>query len=150
MTSATLTRHDNTTARDPRSFVTPEVWDRQIKLLVRDYPFDSVMAERLFGQAIAYLITAMEKYGQGLEIGCGQLVDTAVHAFILDTVNYREFCQRYFGRFLEHVPEIERKSDGTVVRTAEVIAANGFQVDLPLWEADFAKCSPCRPGDDCH
>ncbi|MGR6919680.1 hypothetical protein ACU635_36075 [[Actinomadura] parvosata] len=49
--------------RDPRSFVDPDVWDRQIKLLVRDHPWDTVMAERCFGQAIAYLITAMEKHG---------------------------------------------------------------------------------------
>jgi hypothetical protein len=137
--------------RDPRSFVAPEVWDREIALLVRDNPFDVVMTERLFGQAIAYLITAIEKWGQDLEIGCGQLVDTAVHAFILDTVNYREFCHRYFaGKFLEHVPEIERKCDGSVQRTAEIIQANGFAVDWPLWEADFAKCTPCHPGSNCH
>jgi hypothetical protein len=56
------------------------VWEWQIVLLVRDHPFDVVMAERPFGQAIAYLITAVEKWGQGLEIGCGELVDPAVHA----------------------------------------------------------------------
>ena len=137
--------------RDPRSFVDPSVWDRQITLLVRDHPFDRVMAERLFGQAVAYLITAMETWGQGLEIGCGALVDTAVHGFILDTVNYREFCARHFrGQFLEHVPEIDRKADGTVMRTAQILADNGFAVDLPLWEKDAAKCSPCTPGSNCH
>ncbi len=137
--------------RDPRDFVTPDVWERQIALLTRDHPFDTVMAERLFGQAVAYLITAMEKWGQGLEVGCGRLVDMAVHAFILDTVNYREFCHRHFdGRFLEHVPELEFKYDGSVERTASVIAENGFPVDLPLWEHDFAKCTPCHPGSDCH
>lgn len=140
----------DTERRDPRTFVTPEVWERQIKLLVRDHPFDTVMAERLFGQAIAYLITAMEKHGQKLGLGCGPLVDTAVHAFILDTRNYREFCERYFGRFLEHIPEIEFKYDGSVEKTAHVIEQNGFAVDWPLWQADFAKCTPCYPGSDCH
>jgi hypothetical protein len=139
------------TWRDPRAYVVPQVWERQIKLLVRDHPFDVVMAQRLFGQGVAYLITAMEKWGQGLEIGCGELVDTAVHAFILDTVNYRKFCHQHFdGRFLEHVPEIERKYDGSVERTAHIIEANGFEVDWPLWEADFAKCTPCHPGSNCH
>lgn len=140
----------DTAHRDPRDFVAPEVWDRQIALLIRDHPFDTVMAERLFGQAIAYLVTAMEKHGQHLGIGCGELIDTAVHAFILDTRNYRAFCHRHFGRFLEHVPEIERKYDGSVERTAHVIAENGFQVDWSLWQADFAKCTPCYPGSDCH
>jgi hypothetical protein len=152
MATAAAARTDQagTTTRDPRSFVTPEVWDRQIALLTRDNPFDVVMAERLFGQAIAYLITAIEKWGQGLEIGCGQLVDTAVHAFILDTRNYADFCQRYHGQFLHHVPEIDRKADGTVARTAQIIEANGFPVDWPLWQHDFSKCSPCYPGSNCH
>jgi hypothetical protein len=139
------------TWRDPKTFVDKAVWDRQIALLVRDNLFDTVMAERLFGQATAYLITAMELHGQHLEIGCGELVDTAVHAFILDTRNYREFCHRYFnGKFLEHIPEIERKFDGSVQRTAQVIENNGFQVDWPLWEKDFAKCMPCHAGSNCH
>lgn len=74
---------DEANSRDPKAYVEPDVWKRQIALLVRDHPFDTVMAERLFCQAVAYLITAMEKWGQHLEIGCGELVDTAVHAFIL-------------------------------------------------------------------
>ncbi|EPD67369.1 MULTISPECIES: hypothetical protein [Streptomyces] len=148
MTTTTTRR---TEVRDPRSFVSPEVWDREIKLLVRDNPFDTVTAERIFGQAIAYLITAMEKWGQGLEIGCGYLVDMGVHAFILDTRNYADFCARNFdGWFLHHVPEIERKNDGTVMRTAHVIESNGFAIDWPLWEKDALQCSPCAPGSNCH
>lgn len=139
-----------TKPRDPKSFIDPQIWERQIALLVRDHPFDTVMAERLFGQAVAYLITAMEKWGENLEIGCGPLVDIAVHGFILDTRNYREFCDRHFGRFLEHIPAIEFKHDGSVERTAHIIEANGFAIDWPLWEADFAKCTPCYPGSNCH
>ena len=135
--------------RDPRAYVTPEVWDREIQLLVRDNPFDKVMAERIFGQAIAYLITAMEN--QGVPLGVGQLVDHGVHALILDTKVYREFCAEHFdGKFLDHIPEIERKRDGTVERTARAIEANGFVVDWPLWAHDFAKCSPCAPGSNPH
>jgi hypothetical protein len=78
--------------RDPRSFVRSEVWERQIKLLTRDHPWDTVMAERVFGQAVAYLITAMESWDEKLEIGCGPVVDIGVHGFILDTRNYRAFC----------------------------------------------------------
>lgn len=105
------------------------MWDRQILLLTRDHPWDSVMATRCFGQAVAYLLTAMEKWGQGLEIGCGPLVDIAVHNFILDTRHYAEFCDRWFNGFMHHVPEIAFKYDGTVERTGHVIEANGFHVD---------------------
>ncbi|MFH8407184.1 hypothetical protein ACH4FX_20670 [Streptomyces sp. NPDC018019] len=140
-----------TQVRDPRDFVTREVWDREIQLLMRDHPVDEVMATRLFGAAVSYLITAMEKWGQHLELCCGRLVDLAVHVFILDTKNYREFCQRQFGgRFLEHSPEIAFKYDGSVERTAKVIADNGFEVHWKLWERDYAACGPCRPGSECH
>lgn len=85
-----------------------------------------------------------------------------MHVFILDTRNYREWCQQHFdGRFLEHVPEIgwgpgghppesRSKYDGSVERTARIIAENGFAVDWKLWERDYAKCGPCRPGENCH
>jgi hypothetical protein len=32
-------------------------------------------------------------------------VDFAWHAFILDTAAYRDFCDRAYGRFLDHFPE---------------------------------------------
>lgn len=154
MTAPTIVQknpEDYEVTRSPRDYVSPEVWDREVTLLMRDYPFDKVMAERLFGQAVAYLITAMEKFDERLEIGCGRIVDIAVHVFILDTRNYREFSHRYFGgKFLEHIPEITFKYDGSVERTAHVVAANGFPVDWSLWEADFSKCTPCAPGTSCH
>ncbi|MFG2395003.1 glycine-rich domain-containing protein [Streptomyces lavendulae] len=139
--------------RNPRDFVKPEVWDREITLLMRDHPFDEVMATRLFHAAVSYLITAMEKWDEPvpLEMCCGRIVDIAVHAFILDTRNYREFCHEHFGgRFLEHIPEIAFKYDGSVERTAQIIHDNGFEVDWKLWEADYAKCGPCNPGSKCH
>ena len=148
--AAVRTAPADTGTRDPRSFLTAQMWDREITLLVRDNPFDTVMAERLLGQAIAYLITAVEKWGQGMELGCGELVDTAVHTLILDTRNYADFCQKYHGQFLHHVPEIGRKADGTIQRTARIVEENGFAVDWPLWEADFSKCSPCYPGSNSH
>ncbi|RLU94708.1 hypothetical protein CTZ27_18535 [Streptomyces griseocarneus] len=137
--------------RDPRDFVKVEVWDREIQLLMRDYPFDEVYANRLFHAAVSYLITAMERWGQKLEMCCGRTVDIAVHTFILDTRNYREFCAEHFqGRFLEHIPEIDFKYDGSVERTAKIVASNGFEVDWKLWEADYAKCGPCALGTNCH
>lgn len=138
--------------RDPRSFldaIDPSIWDREVKLLVRDYPFDTVMAERLLAQAVAYLITAMETELSADDpgIGCGYLIDIAVHTLILDTANYREFCHRWNnGQFLDHIPEIERKADGSVKRTAELIERHGFRIDWPLWEKDYLQCTPCHPG----
>lgn len=137
--------------RDPRNFVTPEHWDKLTGLLMRDYPFDSVMAQRVLGQSIAYLITAMECRGRGLGLGPGSIVDIGVHMMILDTVAYAEFCRKYNGGdFLHHVPDVVMKADGSVARTARQIARHGFCVDQPLWDADSFKCTPCRPGEDGH
>ncbi|TLQ47054.1 hypothetical protein [Streptomyces marianii] len=41
------------------------------------------------------------------------------------------------------------KNDGSVIKTAHIIAADGWEVDLSLW-ADAAECGPCHPGNDSH
>ncbi|WP_329266676.1 glycine-rich domain-containing protein [Streptomyces sp. NBC_01451] len=136
---------------DPHSHITPELWNKQVALLMRDYPYDDVMATRVLGQAYAYMLTAMASRGRGQAIGPGHIVDIGVHTVILDTVAYAELCDRYNdGVFLHHVPLVGMKTDRSVVRTAHQIAAHGFEVDLPLWQADAAKCSPCHPGSDSH
>lgn len=137
--------------RNPRDYVPPAQWEKLIGLLMRDYPFDSVMAERVLGQGIAYLITAMECRGRGLGLGPGSIVDIGVHMMILDTVAYAEICKKHNGGdFLHHVPDVAMKVDGSVTRTARQIARHGFFVDQPLWDADSFKCTPCRPGEDGH
>ncbi|WP_436772079.1 glycine-rich domain-containing protein [Yinghuangia sp. YIM S09857] len=140
--------------RDPKELLGHDLWVRTVTLLMRDKPhWDRVMTERVLGQAVAYLITCFETWDiePGLEIGAGELVDEGVHALVLDTANYREFCARHFGgRFLDHIPEIDRKYDGTVQRTAAIVEQHGFEVDWPLWERDFMKCSPCHGGSKCH
>ncbi|MCF2526512.1 hypothetical protein [Yinghuangia soli] len=141
--------------RDPRELLGYDLWVRTITLMLRDKRmWDRVMAERVLGQAVGYLITAFEVWDiePGMEIGCGELVDEGVHALILDTGNYRAFCERYMGegRFLDHIPEIDRRFDGTVLRTAAVIEQHGFAIDWPLWERDALNCSPCAPGQKCH
>jgi hypothetical protein len=84
-------------------------------------------------------------------LGCGSLVDQGVHALILDTRIYAAFCNEHnHGEFLHHVPYLERKADGSVMRTAQAIERAGFQVDWPLWEKNASNCTPCAPGQKCH
>ncbi|MEW2265526.1 hypothetical protein ACGF5T_32530 [Streptomyces sp. NPDC047853] len=138
------------TTRPAREVVPAALWNKQVGLLMRDYPYDSVMAARVLDQGYAYLLTAMRHRGEGLGLAPSTLVDVGVHAVILDTVSYFELCERFNGgHYLHHVPEVGFKDDGSVLRTADLIAADGWQVDLPLW-ADAAKCSPCHPGNDSH
>jgi hypothetical protein len=130
--------------------VAAALWDKQVALLMRDYPYDSVMAARVLDQGYAYLLTAMRHLGGRLGLAPSTLVDVGVHTVILDTIAYFDLCERFNdGQFLHHVPEVDYKEDGSVLRTADVIAADGWEVDLPLW-TDAAKCSPCHPGSDSH
>ncbi|MEU7044189.1 hypothetical protein AB0A77_24445 [Streptomyces varsoviensis] len=137
-------------ARSAREVVPAALWEKQLALLTRDYPYDSVMAARVLGQGYAYLLTSMAHRGEALGLAPSTLVDIGVHTIILDTVAYAELCERHnSGHFLHHVPKVEFKDDGSVMRTAGLIAADGWELDLPLW-ADAAKCGPCHPGNDSH
>jgi hypothetical protein len=120
-----------------------DLWNREIALLKRD---NSLMlddtAERILGNAVAYLITAMER--PELHLGVGKTVDIGVHQIILDTPVYFAFCELYNGgRYKHHAPLIERRRDGLVLRTADVIREQGFNPDEELWSMDGSDCSPC-------
>jgi len=136
--------------RSVRDVVPDDLWDKQVALLVRNYPYDSITAARVLGQGYAYLLTAMNHRGESLRLAPSTLVDIGVHTIILDTVAYADLCDRFNdGHFLHHVPKVEMKNDGSVMKTATVIAADGWDVDLPLW-TDAAECGPCHPGNDSH
>ncbi|RSS37656.1 hypothetical protein [Streptomyces sp. WAC08241] len=136
--------------RSPRDIVPTVLWDKQIGLLMRDHPYDSVMAARVLGQGYAYLLTAMAHRGEGLGLAPSAIVDVGVHTIILDTVTYAELCDQYNdGHFLHHVPLVEMKNDGSVLKTAHLVARTGWEVDPPLWE-DAAACGPCHHGNDSH
>ncbi|MFI9076088.1 hypothetical protein ACIGW8_06220 [Streptomyces sioyaensis] len=120
----------------------PDLWEREVQLLLRDSVAVRSVAERILGQGIAYLITAMEN--PGVDMGVGKTVDIGVHQVILDTPLYFAFCDEYNGgAYKHHAPLIQRRRDGTVGRTAELLRRNGFNVDDELWGSDESDCSPC-------
>ncbi|MFF2542653.1 hypothetical protein ACFVUY_08815 [Kitasatospora sp. NPDC058063] len=119
-----------------------DLWEREVALLLRDSVEVRSLAERVLGQGIAYLITAMEC--PGVDMGVGKTVDIGVHQLILDTPLYFALCERYNGgRYKHHAPLVERRRDGTVMRTADLLRENGFDVDDELWSVDASDCSPC-------
>ncbi|MCF3101224.1 hypothetical protein IPZ58_06470 [Streptomyces roseoverticillatus] len=119
-----------------------DLWEREVQLLLRDSVAVRSLAERILGQGIAYLITAMES--PGVDMGVGYTVDIGVHQIILDTPLYFALCEEYNGGvYKHHAPLIERRCDGTVTRTADIIRGNGFVVDEELWAVDASTCSPC-------
>lgn len=127
-----------------------DLWEREVALLLRDSVAVRSLAERILGQGIAYLITAMEN--PGVDMGVGYTVDIGVHQIILDTPLYFAFCDEYnAGAYKHHAPLIERRRDGTVTRTAELLRNSGFDVDDELWSVDASDCSPCdQKSPDSH
>lgn len=118
------------------------LWDREVALLLRDEVMVRDLAERILGNAVMYVIAAMEH--PEVHLGVGKVVDIGVHQLILDTPVYFAFCDAYNGgAYKHHAPFIQRRGDGTVLRTADFLQSIGFEPDEELWGRDGADCSPC-------
>jgi hypothetical protein len=121
------------------------LWDREVALLMRDNMLTRSWAEEVLGNAVMYLMTAMER--PDLHIGVGKIVDQGVHQIILDSPVYFAFCDVYNGRrgggYKHHAPLVQRRTDGLVLRTVDVIRGQGFEPSEELWTVDGADCSPC-------
>ncbi|MGI5506338.1 glycine-rich domain-containing protein [Lentzea sp. CA-135723] len=138
--------------RDPRTLVSPEVWARLVKLIMRDHDLSLDLAERTFGQTLAYLVTAAEN--PGTLMGPTPSVDLGVHTFVLDTPRYIEFCETYAGAYIHHVPVLDEERDSqpqVLPDTIDAIRNAGFPLDLELWQVaamDGSRCNQCHAG--CH
>ncbi|HCA87958.1 MAG TPA: hypothetical protein DEQ61_22330 [Streptomyces sp.] len=118
------------------------IWDREIALLLRDHTMLRDMAERILGDAVMYTIASIEH--PSVHLGVGKLVDIGVHQLILDTPVWFAICDLYNGgEYKHHAPFIQRRNDGTCLRTAEFMRSIGFDADEELWAIDGAECSPC-------
>src|SRR5690349_14002880 len=69
-----------------------------VERLVNDRIVDSeAEAVRLFDEVKRYLVLSVSQ--TDVIVGmCSARVDEGWHAFLLYTYEYRQFCQRYFGR----------------------------------------------------
>ncbi|MFF2524277.1 glycine-rich domain-containing protein [Streptomyces liangshanensis] len=139
--------------RDPKAYVKPDVWEREVTLLLRNPDNTRELAEAKFGQAVAYLLTCGEN--PDLLMGPSKQVDEAWHSFMLDSIPYHHFTDRHFGRYMHHVPELGEGRDsqdgGPLVleRTINAIKAAGFEIDPDLWGMESAAdCNQCHAG--CH
>jgi len=81
------------------------------------------------------------------KLGPTDRIDEAWHNFILFTKDYRNFCNRLLGKFIEHVPitQAARSSkDGGTMRTTSRLARQAFGEELSSnWQyrkSDAASC----------
>jgi hypothetical protein len=116
---------------------------------MRDHSMDRETAERTFDQTIAYLVTSAER--PEVQMGPARLVDLGVHTFVLDTINYTEFCQQHAGHYIHHVPHLPEEKAGqpyVLKQTIQAIRDAGFPIDRELWNAKEADCHQCHAC--CH
>ncbi|MEU5420287.1 glycine-rich domain-containing protein [Streptomyces sp. NPDC001407] len=133
--------------REPRTCVAPEVWEREVRLIMRDHEMDQETAERTFGQTIAYLVTSTER--PDVRMGPTPSVDLGLHSFVLDTINYTSFCHAIAGHYIHHVPYLPQQKSGrppSLRETVQAIKAAGFNIDHELWNATASDCSQCHDG----
>ena len=105
--------------RDPKAYVTPDVWEREVALLLRNPENTRDLAEAKFGQAIAYLVTCGEN--PDLLKGPSEQVDEAWHSFMLDSIPYHHFTSRHFGRYIHHVPVLPGAAAGVLCVTDDEV-----------------------------
>ncbi|MFI8422338.1 glycine-rich domain-containing protein [Streptomyces sp. NPDC085479] len=132
--------------RTGRALVSSDLFDSIAEFTVIHFGYDREKAERATDQALAFLATVGTAT---VKMVPSDDVDGAVHAFILHTPDYREFCHKHAGRFLEHNP---RPGGGgraleEVQATAHAIKANGFMVLDALWNVNGENAAQCD--SDC-
>lgn len=151
-------------AKAGRSLISPDLFDRLSTRITHEHPeIDRPTAERIMDQALAFLGACAVTTSP---LSPSEKVDIGWHTFILYTKDYRQFCDRIAGRFIDHVPTDDHSdqqcqqcskcqdekppSVGAALNatfTALAVAEAGFIVDAPLWESGGA-CSQCKDG--CH
>jgi hypothetical protein len=130
----------------PRKLVAPSLFDRLTVGVMADEGMDRDTAERVVGQALAFLV-ACARSPEG-HLSPSEKVDAGWHAFILHTREYAEFCFRVAGRFIHHRPAGTSEAAGGQQETGVTVAAMraaGLPVDPALW-VQGTGCSQCYAG----
>jgi hypothetical protein len=150
-------------SRTGRSLVSPDLFNRLAERIVTDNGMDRAMSERIMDQALAFLGACAVTTAP---LSPSEKVDIGWHTFLMYTKDYRDFCDRIAGRFIDHVPTDNEQcqmcskcqdekppsiGEGyaalNATFTALAVAEAGYVVDAPLWESG-GNCSQCHNG--CH
>lgn len=123
-----------------------EIMAYQNSLLIRRYSVnegvDEKIAVRHFQELKKFLVVCSLNTG-GQRITPSRKLDEVWHTFILFTKDYREFCNRYFGKMIDHKPTlIEGKEQATVMMNGYMTARDRAQrifngdLDLEMWPTE--------------
>ncbi|MDI3390725.1 hypothetical protein QIS99_31690 [Streptomyces sp. B-S-A8] len=132
--------------RTGRSLVDEELFDSIVRLVVHEKGCDIDYAARATDQALAFIATASVAT---VPMVPSDDVDHSLHAFVLHTKDYADFCQQHAGRFLHHNP---RPGGGgrtleAVQTSTHAMKAAGFMVLDDLWTVNGENAAQCD--SDC-
>lgn len=142
-----------------KHLISEELWERVVRRILSENShkkeMDRGLAEECLNEALGYLsLSAVteECYSPA------PLVDIGWHAFLQYTRQYREFCIRIAGQFIDHEPfDIPGFNYGDLTalptRTMEAMLRHGIAVDAPhLWTGAADCCEMrycCQNRDKC-
>lgn len=146
---------DGRATKAGQSLVSADLFSRLAARIRTEHPnLPADMPDRIVDQALAFLGTCATATRP---IGPSELVDIGWHAFILYTVEYRQFCEEIAGRFIEHMPDdqpddrpakpVPPSLPVTLADTVAAIRDAGYALDADLWHGEGAECSKCS---QCH
>lgn len=148
----------NTTALDPRTLVTSEVFGKLVDYFAADRHVTRAYAERAVEQFCVFLKAHADNVGNpdfGMSLPDGSVarvvptlpVDAVWHSVLQHTVPYAAACEQIAGGFVHHIPILtEGMMDGTAVTfTLAALHATGYRVDMEFWHGEAESC--CPPGE---
>lgn len=139
--------------------------DVVIAAFMARWEIERAQAEALFEDAMAWLWAASRPGAPTLSIEPAmRIVDEMWHELVLHTARYAALCQRWFGRFVHHLPEGDASAPGSTVAPFDAAAAETqwryfaaelgvdrllrWYVELPLRHDDAWFRSARRPPPD--
>src|SRR5690349_7616066 len=128
--------------RTGRSLISDELFGSLVDFVIVHDGETRERAERIADQAVAFVATVATATGRMVP---SDDVDKGLHAFILHTRKYAEFCDRIAGRFLHHNPASggPGRSEDAVAATAKALKASRFEVHDDLWTVDGTSVAQC-------
>ncbi|MFH0243261.1 glycine-rich domain-containing protein [Streptomyces sp. HK10] len=128
--------------RTGRALVSDNLFDSLAHFVVAHDGQPREKAERIADQAVAFLATVATAT---VPMVPSDDVDMGLHAFILHTKEYAEFCQQHAGRFLHHnpAPGGGGRTLEAVTASAHAMKAAGFVVMDELWTVDGESAAQC-------
>lgn len=115
--------------------------DRVIQRYMLDYGASREEAEKCFTELKRFLLVCAVKTGYKVT---SQPIDSMWHTFLLFTKAYKEFCEEYLGRFVNHEP-FEEARPHVYLETRSFTADFFGHIDEKFWPME-AKM-PCTSGE---